>query len=658
MRKIPISICMFTRWAKKLNKKIQGLETYEEFLGMKYKSSLPTDEKSSYMPRRGRMERELFEKSYRNGDICLLDSLNNLGIAEGFKKYILLERNRNFARRIDSIIRSGHPIFAAFGAAHLGGKEGVICLLRAMGYQVRPVSMTVTKKGRNNRDKYEKIIYPVKFQRFTMADSMLSVSLPGVYLEHSSSSNIHEYFYPDLANGAYYSILRINTFAPLFGKSAKDILASIDSILYFNIPGKIISKIEVKKNDCPGLEIVNITRRGDYQKYAFYVTATEILVFKMNCSENYFKLYSDIFFNNIFLMKNKNSGISNCDFSPKGFNIDLPHLKSVSSSSDISSTQKLMIQSYDDQNNNFYFLLKASLPDYRYIEEDSFELNYLSDLFLEQFNLKKDTSYSLVYEGYPSLDFIGNTEKGLKIYARMLIRGADYYLYGIMANSQADAVNYLNSFCFIPTVYQADFNESRDTFMHFSVIKPDDRSKYEKIDETYDALLAYFRAHSKKNKSNNSYSYNYYGRYKEKIIGFRETGEQFRMRYDNYDKYDVSINKDSFWKHEIRFLNRNNSLIIKKKNLYMRDSCEVLDLELTDTNSAREICHRLILKGIELYTLSYLKDTFSRNEGFYQSVLETFKPFGSIDSSGVFSSRLDAFIKDVNGDTNSRENGT
>lgn len=52
---------------------------------------------------------------------------------------MLNDRNRNWISRIDKIAK-GKPTFFGVGAAHLGGKEGVIALLRKAGFKVEPVN--------------------------------------------------------------------------------------------------------------------------------------------------------------------------------------------------------------------------------------------------------------------------------------------------------------------------------------------------------------------------------------------------------------------------------------------------------------------------------------------------------------------------------------
>jgi hypothetical protein len=46
----------------------------------------------------------------------------------------------------------------------------------------------------------------------------------------------------------------------------------IDSLLYENVPGKILKKTLISRNGYKGIEVLNRTRRGDYQRYNIFVT--------------------------------------------------------------------------------------------------------------------------------------------------------------------------------------------------------------------------------------------------------------------------------------------------------------------------------------------------------------------------------------------------
>ncbi|GAA4440267.1 TraB/GumN family protein [Ravibacter arvi] len=57
---------------------------------------------------------------------------------EGFEHVVLTDRNKKWLPKLDYIMQES-PTFIAVGAAHLGGKNGLVALLRGFGYQVRPI---------------------------------------------------------------------------------------------------------------------------------------------------------------------------------------------------------------------------------------------------------------------------------------------------------------------------------------------------------------------------------------------------------------------------------------------------------------------------------------------------------------------------------------
>ena len=51
---------------------------------------------------------------------------------------VLYSRNRRFVERLEPLLRKGR-LFAAFGALHLFGEEGVLSLLERRGYRLQRV---------------------------------------------------------------------------------------------------------------------------------------------------------------------------------------------------------------------------------------------------------------------------------------------------------------------------------------------------------------------------------------------------------------------------------------------------------------------------------------------------------------------------------------
>lgn len=58
---------------------------------------------------------------------------------EAIEKALLEDRNRKWIPQIEKLIKK-NPTFFAVGAAHLGGKTGVIALLRSKGYKLTPIA--------------------------------------------------------------------------------------------------------------------------------------------------------------------------------------------------------------------------------------------------------------------------------------------------------------------------------------------------------------------------------------------------------------------------------------------------------------------------------------------------------------------------------------
>ncbi len=78
---------------------------------------------------------------YKQENIAALQSMTSKYMTKDYaeaERALLQERNRNWINSIQEGIQNGASFYAV-GAAHLGGKEGVIALLRKQGYTVKAV---------------------------------------------------------------------------------------------------------------------------------------------------------------------------------------------------------------------------------------------------------------------------------------------------------------------------------------------------------------------------------------------------------------------------------------------------------------------------------------------------------------------------------------
>ncbi|MEY2505598.1 MAG: uncharacterized protein QOG27_1878 [Verrucomicrobiota bacterium] len=130
-----------TRRAQANSKPAFGLETVREhsavFSGL-------TDKQSeallliNLIPQSGGDDRSSIMAAWRRGDVDALARLTRASFADfpAFGVRIIGARNRNWMPKVEEYLRGGKTCFVVVGAAHLGGGDGLLALLRARGYRL------------------------------------------------------------------------------------------------------------------------------------------------------------------------------------------------------------------------------------------------------------------------------------------------------------------------------------------------------------------------------------------------------------------------------------------------------------------------------------------------------------------------------------------
>ncbi len=312
---------------KKLGKKTAGMETI--FTMEKYTTEAEiaraNEKKKKYKSKSSDNYPEMSPgDAYRKGDLDMLDSLDKMNNeSEAYVEKFLYQRNDVQAASMDTIMNKGQSLFVGVGAAHLPGKRGVIEILRKMGYKLRPIKML--DRDDVQRDKIDKVRVPVTFIDNESEDGVYKVKTPGKIYGRQEGLNDFTKQYADMSNGAYYLITRIPTYASFFNKPDIEVYNKIDSLLYENVPGKIIKKEKITKNGYIGLNIINKTRKGDIQRYNIFILPNEIIMFKISGIENYVELGTEAntFFNSI-QFKNTNVNSNFVKLSKGNFTVQLP----------------------------------------------------------------------------------------------------------------------------------------------------------------------------------------------------------------------------------------------------------------------------------------------------------------------------------------------
>ena len=133
----------FQKMAKAQNKPLLGLEKISEQMSVlesiPYKEQADMLAKTLYQMDSAKKNFLNMLEVYKQKDLVQLYNLTTSDEDFGmYERDLLINRNRNWISVITAQAEK-MPTFFAFGAAHLGGKEGVINLLRTEGYTVKPV---------------------------------------------------------------------------------------------------------------------------------------------------------------------------------------------------------------------------------------------------------------------------------------------------------------------------------------------------------------------------------------------------------------------------------------------------------------------------------------------------------------------------------------
>ena len=630
---------------RKLGKRATGVENYfeTERLIMEAAQDMMKDKKKKAPDTEGASPYEVekqTQEAYRKGDLDALDSLEKLmEPSESYMEKFLYRRNEIQAASIDTIIQH-HTLFVGVGAAHLPGKRGVIELLRAKGYTLRPVIMP--DHDATQRDDIDKIRVPVSFTPFTSADGDFSVALPGKLYQRERAADSWQY--ADMSNGAYYMISRVKTHAPFLGQREEAVLKKVDSLLYENIPGKILKKTPIVRDGYKGYDITSRTRRGDIQRYHILVTPYEVLVFKMSGNSDYVEgKEGDRFFSSIELHQPGPAGWA--DFTPTrgGWHIQLPRTpfqyKNTTTADGITRWE---YEATDSATGDAFLVWSKSVQNYHFLEEDTADLALMEESFRLSDCIDKSLSRRAgLYKGYPCINAMYQEKDGSYIRAKFLLRGPHYFLLASRSRNKDRAFPaFFETFGFVPYRYEG-FRNYTDSFINISVTTP--------VTPDIDAGMRRIIERATSEEFLNSIpDYNgYWPHAKTALFQDDSTGEAVFVSAEAFPKYYYPRDSASFWEDETNEKKVSADYIIRSRTPFrFSDSVAGMRYVLSDTNTSRQMTNWFFLKDNHFYRVISLGDTMQTPDLFTDRFFTSVRPLDKTLGAPVFRSKLDLFFGD------------
>jgi uncharacterized protein YbaP (TraB family) len=640
---------------KKWGKKVAGVEDYGESMRL-MAEAYQDAAKEKNKKRRGysgdaeAYSMDKLQEAYRTGNLDLLDTINKFNsTSDAFDEKFLYRRNEIQARSIDSIIKSGNTLFVGVGAAHLPGQRGVIEILRKKGYKLRPVKMG--ERNSKQKDIVDKLRVPVVFKTAVADDGLYKVDIPGKFFKAGEDASLDQRQYADMANGSYYMVTRISTNAWMWNHTEDKVLAAVDSLLYENTPGKIISKTPIVKNGYKGFDITNRTRRGDLQRYNIFVTPFEVLFFKMSGNADYVKAGEEAgkFFGSIQLKEFKAEANGWKKYSPPlgGFAADLPHTPYISNDG------SWLYDALDKTTGTQYRIIKSDIHNYNFIEEDTFDLSLLDESFMSSEFIDTELyRRQTTFKGYPALDAKYRDKDGGIYLTKFIIQGPHYYTVVAHGKNEIPAMdNFINSFEIKPYLY-GKAKLQTDTSLHFTVTTPVyPESKKIKLD------MPEYNPYGSGDDDDNDPDIFGGAEYKTKLISNDTTGEKIAVSFYKWPKYFYTKDSSLLEGDKSVNLDGDTSWIIRmRKKVIMPDGVKVRETIISDTGSSRTLWAKVFLKEGAFYMLTTQYDTLSAPSEFVKTFYETFKPADTIKGVDPYTKKSKLFFDDfVSTDTVARK---
>ncbi len=621
----------------KLGKTVTGLEDYETSNEMVSKAYDETEEDRANKKKEKKKRIDYYssegvyqqiEDAYRKGDLDLLDSLETLTApSKTFLKWMLWERNKVMANSIDSIVKLGKVIFAGVGCAHVPGDSGMVEILRRMGYTVRPVSGKTSKWADKQKEKIEAMHFKHDMKSYTSRFGDFQAAMPGIPIDFQIS-NAREYFFPDMANGAYYSLMKMPYYGAFDGNTPEFMLQRIDSLLFENIPGKILIKKRITKSGFPAIDIINKTSQGDYQHQLIIATPTYLWFVKMAGQGEFVKKFGENFFNSINILEKPFNKWTNYSPENNEYTINWPGEVKISRST--RDTSKLLMNHFDidaiDNLGNYYLIQKEfqySNTSYGIFEEDSFDLSELTKAMSKKIDGKILQFRLTNVSSYPACETtIKNGKNNSYLHLKYVKKGFMFFMIGCKSQNEVWPADFMNSFALLKPKFHKSFSWQTDSVRNFSTYTIEIEN-FGKPKNEYSRGRRYYGYYESDEEVKDSFSiledshYDWYSFGGSNAIALSYFRENWFNKKDILDTVKSRLNRQYL----------ESQVIIFEQSQTHKKGWDILKFITTDTNTSIRALDIFYVKGRISYKMSTYYDSAVGLDEFATNFIDSFTPF-------------------------------
>jgi uncharacterized protein YbaP (TraB family) len=654
--------------AKKYNKKTIGLEDAKKsFIAMRKSESLTRiakadeeeseedDGKKALIAKilKGKTLYTTLKDFYREKDIVMLDSLSKLSEKPEKHKAMIINRNYDMVKSIDSLVHQG-SLFSAVGAAHLGGKEGILQLLINKGYKVSPVLGALTKKGEAQKKTIDEYFPNPKSKIQQTEDQMVQ----GVDFDLNFSFNKIKSTL-DITNGGVLSMVRVPLHDYMQKKNEYFNYRTIDSLLYESIPGEILEKKEFREESFVGFDIKNKSKAGNFQHYRFYVTPLEIIGFSFLGSGNYVKQYEQAIYDK-FKIKGFKKTWEKVLPVKGGFSVMMPEF-CVQYGNSEKAISDVTFEAYDPQEKSYYFLIENTAYNMDFLDDKTFQHQQIHNEFYMNQEMDETAKFDETTKEYLS----SSDNEHRKVKLKSVIRGNKFYLLGAVDASSQNSSKFFDSFAF--EEFKASENTVyRDTIGKYQIEIPKKMNEKTILGIGNDNLRALTRLETEDDFRPKEFEA-YTGQTVSVVIEnypryFQVTAiDSVKNEYNKglktlFDKMRYNENNpDPFVSTWNNYFNQYEKTEILSNKFSHNDAlgCEIADAQVSVKNSNQSQKLRTFFMENRKVTLKAIVDrNYKNDDAFIEKAFSSFIP-EKTNGRSIFDDKVKLFLEEVAGDNDS-----